>query len=162
MISGRACLSLSFLFCSAPSFSVLLSVLFGSRLRGKSGSVCFSFSLILYTGGISEEKSQRQSANLTIAVFIFTNLIPEQFLFVQCLLILIEAFRGNYCVSKFVEKSGSVCFPYSLIPFFSLSLLTSTCVFWIKHALKITDDTSKHSLSVCACKWNGFKDLCTC
>ena len=41
-------------FFSAPSFSVLLSVLFGSRLRGKSGSVCFSFSPTLFTGGISK------------------------------------------------------------------------------------------------------------
>ena len=84
----RARVLVSFLpFFSASSFSVLLSALFGSRLRGKSGSVCFSFSLILFTGGISKEKSQRQSANLTIAVFIFTNLIPKQFLLVQCLLL---------------------------------------------------------------------------
>ena len=61
-----------------------------------------------------------------------------------------QDFESNYRVSKFVEKSGSVCFPLSLIPFFSLSLLTSTC------------DTSKHSLSQRACKWNGLKDLCTC
>ena len=85
----------------------------------------------------NSEKSQRQSANLTNAVFIFTNLIPTQ----------IGDFKSSYCVSNFVEKSGSFCFPYTLIPFFP-SLLTSTCVFLIMHALTITDDTSKHSLSV--------------
>ena len=54
-----------------------------------------------------------------------------------------------------MEKSGSVCFPFSLKPFFSLSLLTSTCVFLIKHDPKITGGTSKHSHSVCLqLTWN--------